>query len=218
MPLRFTFVVLVTVSFGLILAADGFCQAPQPGDKQDPITIGEPPGTDNCYRTANTSCSLHITLDAGRPTCGDRSCGWGLEEKPVVDENGDPVLDENGNPVTETKTVPMCVTPAGELPFEENVLPIQVPNIAHVTDGHGRETPIEADQVMCVGRYKCLCTEAKSRDTPAGPCATDSDFFDTDYPVIGLVVDDEDLDDVCEGTPNDDPFGGDIDDQTTNGN
>jgi len=152
----------------------------------DPIDVPVPVG--DCFRTANSSCSTEAPLDANRPKCDNRICGWGEQEW---------VPDDPQNPTGPGHwyTPPKCVTPAFETPFEEDNLSIEVPDVAHAPDGTGRERYLEADPVDCVARFKCECTVAKSNI--GGACVRAPNEYATDHPVYGLVIDSESP--ACEG-------------------
>lgn len=171
------FILLVVFCFGL-MPTFSFGQYPT----EDPIELDDPnpPLGSTCFRTKNDSCNQHVNLDANRPRCSGRQCGWTAITTDELDENGNPT----GNTVTEY--VLGCQTPIGEKPFEEEYSPVEVPNVEEVFTGGGREKAKKAEQVFCVERMPCLCDDLREGDT----CERADEKSDDDgHAVIGWVID-----------------------------
>ena len=204
-PFRFEFertkmkalVKVVVFSIACLILHQTFAQGPFP--KVTDEVVVQDPGF-GCYRTANTSCSQHVSLPANTPKCESRVCGWKVVLTPVY---GPP--PENTLIRYEIEYVPDCQTPIGEPPFEEKVLPDEVPNVQQVTAGQGREQAKQAEvSVQCIGRFLCECTEELSQQQSW--CTIASEPYDKHHPVKGLVVDPASP--VCEKVPPPPPGGG----------
>lgn len=170
------FILLVVFCFGL-MPTFSFGQYPT----EDPIVLDDPNSHFGftCFRTKNDSCNQHVHLDPNRPRCSGRQCHWTTVERVELDENGNPT----GNTIYED--VLGCHTPIGEKPFEEKFSPVEVPNVEDVAQGGGREKAEKAEQVFCVERMPCLCTDLQEGDN----CERGDEKSGDDHPVVGWIID-----------------------------